>query len=70
MKTNYIDKKFNNPIAQIDNLIDQAHTLKVKQKFIDRFGEDPVDVLGNDWENYIEVYMEEVNDEEFMIDRL
>jgi hypothetical protein len=41
-----------------------------KEEFIKRFGEDPVDVLGNDWENYIEEYLEEVNNEEFMIDRL
>lgn len=41
-----------------------------KEQFIKRFGEDPVDVIGEDWENYIEEYLEEVNDEEFMIDRL
>ena len=41
-----------------------------KEQFIKRFGEDPVDVLGNDWENYIEEYLEEVNNEEEFIDRL
>jgi len=41
-----------------------------KEQFIKRFGEDPVDVLGPDWENYVEEYLEEVNDEEEFIDRL
>ena len=41
-----------------------------KEQFIKRFSEDPVDVLGNDWENYIEEYLEEVNNEEEFIDRL
>jgi len=41
-----------------------------KEQFIKRFGEDPVDVLGDDWENFIEEYLEEVNDEEEFIDRL
>lgn len=41
-----------------------------KEQFIKRFGEDPVDVLGNDWENYVEEYLEEVNNEEEFIDRL
>jgi hypothetical protein len=41
-----------------------------KEQFIKRFGEDPVDVLGNDWENYVEEYLGQVSDEEFMIDRL
>ena len=41
-----------------------------KEEFIKRFGEDPVDVLGNDWENYVEEYLEEVNNEEEFIDRL
>lgn len=27
-----------------------------KQEFIELFGEDPVDVLGNDWQNDIEEY--------------
>ena len=58
-----------NPLEQLDNLMDKAHTLKMKQWFIDRFGEDPVDVLGQDWENCIEEYLEEVEKEEFMIDR-
>lgn len=30
-----------------------------KQQFIKLTGEDPVDVLGNDWENYIDDYFEE-----------
>jgi len=41
-----------------------------KEQFIKRFGEDPVDVLGNDWEDYIEEYLEEVEAEEEFIDRL
>lgn len=41
-----------------------------KEEFIKRFGEDPIDVLGEDWENNIEEYLEEVSNEEFMIDRL
>lgn len=73
MKINYADefqKQLGNPIGQLNNLIATAHTLSLKQKFIERFGEDPVDVLGNDWENHLQEYLEEVNDEEFMIDRL
>lgn len=30
-----------------------------KEKFIELTGEDPVDVLGEDWENYIEEYLED-----------
>jgi hypothetical protein len=41
-----------------------------KKQFIERFGEDPVDVLGQDWENCVEEYLEEVNNEEEFIDRL
>ena len=29
-----------------------------KQQFIELTGEDPEDVLGNDWENIIEEYLE------------
>jgi hypothetical protein len=58
-----------NPIEQINGLITKAHTLSAKQKFINRFGEDPVDVLGQDWENYIEDYKEMVADEELLIDK-
>jgi hypothetical protein len=58
-----------NPIEQVNGLIAKAHTLSAKQKFINRFGEDPVDVLGQDWENCIEDYKEMVNDEELLIDK-
>ena len=40
-----------------------------KEQFVKRFGEDPIDVLGNDWENYIEEYLEMVEDEELLIDK-
>ena len=30
-----------------------------REKFIELTGEDPVDVLGEDWENEIEEYMED-----------
>lgn len=72
-KTNYaqeFENQLGNPSQQLDDLIAKAHTLKIKQKFIERFGEDPVDVLGNDWENYLDEYLEEVNNEEEYIDRL
>mgnify|MGYP001561335269 CR=1 FL=1 len=35
-----------------------------KEQFIEQFGEDPVDVLGQDWENYIEDYLQEVENDE------
>ena len=73
LKTNYakeFETQLGNPLGQLNNLIAQAHSLKVKQNFINRFGESPEDVLGNDWENCIEEYLEQINDEEFMIDRL
>ena len=34
-----------------------------KQQFIKQFGEDPVDVLGEDWENYVEEYLEDYEHE-------
>lgn len=73
MKNNYakqFEEQLGNPIEQVNGLIKQAHTLSVKQKFIERFGEDPVDVLGEDWENHLQEYLEEVRDEEEFIDRL
>lgn len=27
-----------------------------RKKFMDTFGEDPVDILGNDWRNHIDEY--------------
>ena len=33
-----------------------------KEKFIELTGEDPVDVLGSDWENEVEEYMEGDNE--------
>ena len=53
-----------------NNFMEKSETFIKKQKFIKRFGEDPVDVLGPDWENYLDEYLEEVDKEEFMIDRL
>ena len=58
-----------NPLDQLDNLIVKAHTLSEKQKFINRFGENPVDVLGQDWENCVEDYKEMVSNEETLIDK-
>lgn len=40
-----------------------------KEEFIKRFGEDPVDVLGEDWEDQIEEYLELVEAEETCIDK-
>ena len=40
-----------------------------KEQFIKIFGEDPVDVLGQDWENCVEDYKEMVEDEETLIDK-
>jgi hypothetical protein len=34
-------------------------TPMTREKFIELTGEDPVDVLGEDWENEIEEYMED-----------
>ena len=36
-----------------------------KQQFIKQFGEDPVDVLGEDWENYLDDFLCEQEQEEF-----
>jgi hypothetical protein len=72
IKPNYakeFENLLGNPVEQLDSLISQAHTLKAKQNFIDRFGEDPVDVLGADWENCVEDYKEMVEAEETLIDK-
>lgn len=72
IKINYakeFENNLGNPLEQLDNLIVKAHTLSEKQKFINRFGEDPVDVLGQDWENCVEDYKEMVEDEETLIDK-
>ena len=72
IKINYakeFENNLGNPLEQLDNLIVKAHTLSEKQKFINRFGEDPVDVLGQDWENCVEDYKEMVADEELLIDK-
>ena len=36
-----------------------------KKKFIEEFNEDPEDLFGSDWENYIEEYVEEQNQQAF-----
>ena len=36
-----------------------------RKKFKDTFGEDPVDMFGDDWENCVEDYVEEHNNEIF-----
>lgn len=41
-----------------------------KEEFIERFGEDPVDVIGEDWEDYLEEYIKNAEDEDEYIDRL
>lgn len=48
----------------------EVKPLMTKEQFVKRFGEDPVDVLGEDWEEYLEDYLQEVEDEEEFIDRL
>lgn len=65
MKKQYIKKNF-----KYWNMKDNKEPLMTKEQFIKRFGEDPVDVLGEDWEEYLEDYLQEVEDEEQFIDRL
>lgn len=40
-----------------------------KEEFIKRFGEDPIDVLGEDWEDYVEEYIDNANNEDERIDK-
>jgi len=68
--TIYTCPEIENGTKLFNSFMGSADTFIKKQKFIKRFGEDPVDVLGPDWENYLEEYLEEVNDEEEFIDRL
>lgn len=71
-KTDYakeFETQLGNPIEQLNGLVKQAKALSAKQKFINRFGEDPVDVLGQDWKNCVEDYKEMVADEELLIDK-
>lgn len=42
------------------NMIDKI----TKEEIIELIGEDPVDVLGNDWENTVEEYMDMVAEQE------
>lgn len=58
-----------NPLKEIDKLVKQTKTISARQKFINRFGEDPVDVLGNDWENHLDYYNDLVESEETCIDK-
>ena len=41
-----------------------------KEQFIERFGVDPVDEIGEDWEECVEEYIKNANDEDEYIDRL
>ena len=36
-----------------------------RQQFIKQFGEDPVDMFGEDWKNYIDDFIEEIKVDEF-----
>ena len=36
-----------------------------KEQFIEKFGEDPVDILGEDWQNYLDDYLHQQGQEEF-----
>ena len=38
-----------------------------KEKFIELVGEDPVDVLGNDWANTVDDYLDNLSNEQFKI---
>lgn len=40
-----------------------------REQFIKYFGDTPEDILGNDWEDYIEDYLDEVRKEETCIDK-
>lgn len=60
-------KLFNDFITKAKVFTDKQ---KKKEWFIKRFGENPVDVLGNEWYECLDDYMEDVNNEEQFIDRL
>lgn len=60
----------------IEDLLDEVEqasgiqeTEQKRQKFIDRFGEDPVDVIGSDWEDNLDDFIDNANSEDERIDK-
>jgi hypothetical protein len=61
--------QFDGTLEALDDLLGQAGKLSKRQRFINRFGEDPVDVMGQDWEDHIEEYIDNANKEDERIDK-